>query len=389
MASSSLSCQQEVSATISNRRERFQQLNEITSYQQRLAHINDTIEMCTQRRDIRRRQRSLRERECVEREIVRRKTRSKLFNTLVGDVQEAVQIANANRFTTRVDATPPPKPQQYADDANLVLGDVMLIYDGDRLQDARAQVDDVCSNCHTLMERNLQLSYLICPNLECQYMRWYMDTSTYSSSTYNVTRMDLPKNAPKCVTHYATFLNTCQGKTTKKFAHEYLMKICFYCYVVGARKPEDITKEMINRAQKYTGITEYNISTILKTLLRGNSLRLPPDIIKKMQLLFKAVWPVFASMKMDLDTARTNMINFNFVSRVFCRLLGYDVFLPLFDKFRMPKNEIKHSAFMREMFAELGWVWENLKLTDIPDSVLDEMQAREEYFYDNMDDEDD
>lgn len=383
-------CPQEVFTTIAQRRERFQQLNDITSLQQRLTHTGDVIDLCTQRRDIRRRHRYRQEQEMLEREIVRRKKRSKLFETLVGDVQEAVQIANANRYSTHTRLRQPEvatATKNFTEDANLVLDDVMLIYDGDRLQDARAQVDDICINCHTLMERNLQTSYLICPNLECQHMRWYMDSSTYSSSNYNVTRMDLPKNAPKCVTHYATFLNTCQGKTTKKFPHEYLMKICFYCYVEGARTPNDITKEMINRAQKYTGVTEYNISTILKTLLRGHCLRLPPEIIKKMQLLFKAVWPVFASMKMDLDSCRTNMINFNFVSRVFCRLLGYDVFLPLFDKFRMEKNEIKHSAFMREMFAELGWVWESGKLTDIPDSVLDEMQEREEYLYDDLDDE--
>ena len=76
------------------------------------------------------------------------------------------------------------------------------------------------------------------------------------------------------------------------------------------------------------------------------------------------------------------MINFNFVSRVLCRLLGYDVFLPLFDKFRMPCNEIKHSAFMRHMFRELGWIWEDRKLTDVPDSVLDEYEEREGDFLD-------
>lgn len=357
-----------------------------------MGSLNVLYSECTNRRDLRRRNALARDIENLRVEISRSQHKHTLFNEIAEDVQDALNIAL--RMPARVEepsrhSLPAPRPaaETYVADAQLLLEDVMLIDDGERLQDARAQVDDICINCGTLMERNLQLSYLVCPNIECQHMRWYMDTSTYNSTAY-ATRMEMVKNAPKCVTHYSTFLNTCQGKTTKKFPREYLFRICFYCYVEGARSPLEITKEMINKAQKYIGATEYNISTILKTQLRGNSLRLPPDVIKKLQLLFKALWPVFAQMKNELDPKRANMINFNFVSRVLCRLLGYDVFLPLFDKFRMPCNEIKHSAFMRHMFRELGWVWEDRKLTDVPDSVLDEFEQREGEFMDMMDEGD-
>jgi hypothetical protein len=356
-----------------------------------LATLNVLFTECTNRRDLRRRNALARDIENLHADIQRAQQKQTLFNEIAVDVQDALNIAL--RMPTAPARETEPAPEKttadtYVADTQLLLEDVMLIDDGERLQDARAQVDDICINCGTLMERNLQLSYLVCPNVDCQHMRWYMDTSTYNSAAY-ATRMEIAKNAPKCVTHYSTFLNTCQGKTTKKFPREYLFKICFYCYVEGARSPLDITKELINKAQKYLGATEYNISTILKTQLRGNSLRLPPDVIKKLQLLFKALWPVFAQMKNELDPKRANMINFNFVSRVLCRLLGYDVFLPLFDKFRMPCNEIKHSAFMRHMFRELGWVWEDRKLTDIPDAILDEFEQREGDFLDAPDEGDD
>ena len=321
-------------------------------------------------------------------EIRRRRQKRALYNVLVTDVQEAQHIANAGRrrqhkLTTRSSAgravpkCPGPESTTYVDDAVLLLEDVTLLYDGHRLQDITSRMDDICTNCGSNMERNVQLSYLVCPRLECGHMRWYMDTSTYNSATY-ITRSEVSKNAPKCVTHYSTFLNTSQGKTTKRFSRDYLMKICYYCYVEGARDRQDISKEIINKAQKYIGQTEYNISTILKTQLRGDCLRLPPEVVKKLQLLFKAMWPVFASMKTELDTERANMINFNFVSRVLCRLLGYDVFLPLFDRFRMSRNEVRHSAFMRQMFAQLGWFWEDGKLTDISDALLDDYERRDQ-----------
>jgi hypothetical protein len=393
-----MDCATRVQQVIKTRRERFAQLYSTDELERRVEDNESELDNCSHRRNLRRRNALERDTEMIRRDIQRRHRKAQLFDVLANDAQEALQIASINVYTAPAtlrndrmvadeDAKPKTKAEQFVEDTHLLLEDVMLIDDGDRLQDARAQVDDICINCGTLMERNLQLSYLVCPNLNCQHMRWYMDTSTFSNTTYS-TRIDISKNAPKCVTHYSTFLNTCQGKTTKKFPREYLMKICFYCFIEGARSSDDITKELINKAQKYLGATEYNISTILKTQLRGSSLRLPPEVIKKLQLLFKALWPVFAQMKGDLDPKRANMINFNFVSRVLCRLLGYDIFLPLFDKFRMPFNEIKHSAFMRQMFTELGWVWQDRKLTDIPDAVLDDYERRMNEFGDAEDEGD-
>lgn len=384
------SCETRVTATLASMQERFLSNNDTAPLEQAIQQNMECINACSNRRDLRRRNALTRSNEQTHREIQRRQRKRQLFDTLATDVREAVQIAEARaRHRHRpslqhqagssqreLEKSSKATADKFAEATRILMKDIILIDNGEGLQDARAQVDDICCNCGRLMERNLQLSYLVCPNLECGHMRWYMDTSTYSSSSYSSRYESIVKNAPKS-THYGTFLNAAQGKTTKQFPREFLMKICFYCFVEGARHRDDITKEMINKAQKYLGVTEYNISTILKTQLRGDYLRLPPEIVKKLQLLFKAMWPVFADLKRGLDTHRSNMINFNFVSRVLCRLLGYDVFLPLFDPFRMPPNEIKHSAFMRQMFRKLGWVWEDGRLSDVPDSVLDEFDARE------------
>jgi hypothetical protein len=85
------------------------------------------------------------------------------------------------------------------------------------------------------------------------------------------------------------------------------------------------------------------------------------------------MYPVFEQMKGELDSGRSNMINFCFVSRLLLRLLGYDVYLSLFETFRMPRNAIKHSCFARKMFARLGWNFE--RLSEIPDAVLNAYEA--------------
>ena len=366
-----------VNAALGGIRQRFDAANDQSGIQRRVQTNATLMNACTKRRDLRLRNALARDSERAQRELHRRSRKRTLFNMLATDVQEAVQITESRHKHRRVIQTVKSKAdreKEVHDETAALLKDVILIDNGAGLQDARTQMDDVCCNCGSLMERNLQLSYLVCPNLNCGHMRWYLDTSTYNSSTYSV-RGECAKNSPKCVTHFSTFLNVAQGKTTKRFSREFLMKIAFYCYVEGARCKEDITKERINRAQKYLGATEYNISTILKTQLRGDCVRLPPEVVKKFQLLFKALWPTFSTLKNVLDSSRSNMVNFNFVSRVLCRVLGYDCFLGLFDCFRMKRNAIKHSAFMRRMFHELGWSWEGI--SEIPDHVLDEYEARE------------
>lgn len=369
------------------RRKRFEETNNTEEMENKIEKLKCELEKYKRDCDIRMRNGIMREIERITNDIKRAKKKKNLFDVLSSDVNDALQYSRAHRnrrILERVNAHENISMNEVVqeinnediEDVQMLFEDVMLIHDGERLQDARTRVDDVCVNCGSSMERNLSLSFLICPNLDCGHMRWYIDTSTYSSTTC-MGRVDQKTTPKQNINHYPTFLNTAQGKTSKKFPKEFLMKICYYCYVEGARKPSDITKKMINKAQKYIGTTEYNITIILKTLLKGEHIRLPAEVVKKMQLLFRALFPVFETMKSDLNPNRSNMVNFGFVSRVLCRLLGYDVFLPLFDPLDMKINEIRHSAFMRRMFHHLGWIWEDGRLTDVPDRYLDEYEECE------------
>ena len=223
-----MDCYSRVQKAVDEQRLKFNKRHDLTALEARIANLTVLHSECTNRRDLRRRNALARDIENLRVELNRAQLKKTLFNDIAGDVDDALNIAL--RMPVRTSSVVATDTDAFVADTKLLLEDVMLIDDGERLQDARAQVDDICLNCGTLMERNLQLSYLVCPNVDCQHMRWYMDTSTYNNTAYT-TRMDMVKNAPKCVTHYSTFLNTCQGKTTKKFPREYLFKICFYCYL--------------------------------------------------------------------------------------------------------------------------------------------------------------
>lgn len=366
-----------VRRTLNESRQKFEEMNETDSLQRALAQNEEMLVMCTNRRDLRRKNALLRENERLRHEVDRRIRKRALFNTLITDVEGADQITRAGRVVSSEPVAEPATVTADIEDVRLALEDVFLIDDGERLQDARDQIDDICTNCGTQMERCVQMSYLVCPNLDCGHVRTYVDTSSSGTSAYTA-RSELAKSAPRQVTHYNTYLNMAQGKTTKDFGYDFLMKVCHFCYVEGARSEKDITRVLLNRAQKHIfKETKYPITPILRTVLRGDTLKLPPEIVKKMQLLFKAMLPAFEVMKAELKDDRINMVNFGFCSRTLVRVLGVDVFLPLFDRFRMKSNEIRHSVFMRRMFEELDWVWEDGKIVDYPDSVLDEYEARE------------
>ena len=198
-----------VGAALTEMRQRFDAENDVSRLQDRMRTNAEMMAACTKRRDLRLRN-SWPETERAQRDMLRSRKRT-LFDTLATDVQEAA-VESRQKHAGQVPATERKKQEKEVhEEAASLLKDVILIDNGDGLQDARTHcIDDVCCNCGSLMERNLQLSY---PNLDCGHMKWYLDNSTYSSNTYSAERC--AKNSPKCVTHFSTFLNVAQGKTTK------------------------------------------------------------------------------------------------------------------------------------------------------------------------------
>jgi hypothetical protein len=384
-----------LAASIEAIQERFAAENDVTELSGRIR----TNEMCIVSARNSRRMRRTASRlqamnEDMNSEIRRRARRSEVFSFLTTDLQHAhmmeeqafKQLKRQERIMRmslraagnavdphdeRVEAER--RLREHEADIRLQFQMVLTVDDGNELQDTRVRVDDTCPNCGTAMHRNVQLSYLVCPNLECQCRREYIDASTYSGNTY--TTRDVPKSSSN-VTHYSAFLNACQGRTSRQLSPTFLSSVCYFLVVEGVTSPDQITKKLINRAQKYfMPRNEYNISAIIGTRLRGDSMRIPPDVIKKMHLIFRVLWPIFNRYKKFLEPDRRNMANFDFFSRVTVRFLGYDVFLPLFSTFELKANETRHYAFLRHLFNHLGWRWCE-ELSDVPEAVLDEYDAR-------------
>lgn len=373
--------------------------NALAPLEERCAALQASLALCRGRAMMRDANRLRARLADAQHDLARCQRKHVVYAALTSDVREALESACLARkqelhvgrrmvrraaATTEPGALPPASAAQRADaaalahvrDALLSFEDVVLVDDGQRVHD-RTVDDDLCPNCQAIMTRHTVSSCLVCPNLDCQYVREYIDTQSFTNQTYTK-RHDAPshKDAAGNVSHYSSFLSTCQGKSGKNIDRVFLYKISYFCYVQGAREPEDITKKMINKAQKYfTNSNQYNISVLAKVKLRGDALRMPPDLVKKMHLLFRAVWPVFVQFKPILKDNRRNMTNFSFTSRVFVRLLGYDVFARYFDIFDMPSNQVRHYAFIRRLLRHLRWEWHE-ELSDVPDWQLDEFERK-------------
>lgn len=384
--------------TLADIQKRFEAENDITELEGQMRVNEELMAGCVGRRTLRRRNRLRCLNEDLAAEMRRRRRKREVYEFLTSDLEHALHMADAAyrqqqrqqrlvrqsmQAAGRRDSMPDPdtreaareRQRKRAADAALIFRDVVLVDDGHTMQHTRAMVDDVCPNCSTLMHRNTLTSCLVCPNLECQFMREYIDTSNYSSHTYTMRDASSNKSSSN-VTHYSAFLNTCQGRTSRKLSTEFLFKICYFLRAEGVTSVDQINKKKINRAQKYfLPKNEYNISVIIGTRLRGDALRIPPEVIKKMHLLFRALWPIFNRYKRILEPKRRNMANFDFISRVMVRLLGYDVLLPLFSEFDLEGNKVRHYAFVRRLFRHMGWEWCE-QLSDVPDAVLDQYDDR-------------
>jgi len=263
--------------------------------------------------------------------------------------------------------------------ADVILRDATMHHDGSTLNNTQfLQLNDNCTNCeNVIMERNVYESFLVCP--KCGFRRKYLDTSMSAPGAWGSKRNDT-RNPPKCLTHYLHFLLMCQAINSTPWPREFLDEVSWYCWIAGARKPTDINKDMIHEAQRRLapdGRPNYAISLKLLVTMRGHVLKFPPRLTAKMLFLFGKLWPVFSMYKEYLEKRKTraNMSAFKFITRIFWKLLGHDVYLPVLDKFKMDDSRLKHSWFMRFLFRALGWKWEDGRIVSTGDEELDWFEA--------------
>lgn len=266
--------------------------------------------------------------------------------------------------------------------ADVILRDATMHHDGSTLNNTQfLQLNDRCVNCDNVnMERNVYESFLVCP--KCGFRRRYHDTSMSAPGSWGSKRND-SRNPPKCLTHYLHFLHMCQAINSSPWHRDFTDQVAWCCWVAGARKPTDINKDMIHEAQSRLapdGRPNYTISLKLLVTMRGHVLKFPPRLTAKMLFLFGKLWPVFSMYKEYLEKKKTraNMSAFKFITRIFWKLLGHDVYLPVLDKFKMDDSRLKHGWFMRFLFRVLGWQWEDGRIVSTSDEELDWFEAEME-----------
>jgi hypothetical protein len=326
----------------------------------------------------------------IEETIKRRKRKRELFSEIMQDVVLSDKITDAlegrrdaklRRVTSAASsvhaAMDVDKALASSGAATVVLRDVMLYHDGDTARHPNSTpLDEYCTNCKTTMARST-MSTLRCK--KCGLLRAFVDSTTAASaSTGAYSKHNTDENSmPKACLHYLTFLAAIQVKTTKRFDADYMRRLAYYVYVQGCRNREDITKELTNHAQRFEGdATKHNYSILYKQLLRGRIYRFPPELTLKLLLLFRKLWPEFLVKKNELRKDRSNMQAFKYVTRCFLRMLGYPVYLRCIEPFRMKETQLMHSSFARAIWKELGWVWEDGRVTEewISDAMIDQYE---------------
>lgn len=367
-----------VRSEIEKRRAKFMACNDTTQLRESIGRKKRRLdEMADASVPDRKRNRLTREIENDRRRLVHMTQKRSLFDILSADVNDAAEIVgDRSYYVSRAHRTKDAEPVGVRD-TRVILEDVLLCDDDDTVQDTIIQVDDICE-CGQAMRRILSLSCLVCPNPKCHHMRVYIDTST-GAMPFNSKHESNATARRKCLTHYHTYLNTIQGKSTKRFTTEYLFLLCRYCYIEGARTPEDIQKKIVNTAQSYImKHPEYTHTPVLISLLAGQTCRMPIELENMLMAMLDYMIPVFEKYKDLLKANRSNMINFAYTTRTNLRLLGFDIFLPVVSSFVLPQNQVRHGAFMRLLYHDLGWVWDDGKIADVSDKELDEFEFREQ-----------
>lgn len=238
-------------------------------------------------------------------------------------------------------------------------------------------LNDRCVNCEATMRRST-LSQLVCPG--CGFTKCYIDSSNPSSGSVGsfVRRgraSDDDAGTPKQLLHFLTFLAASQGKTTRVFDRALWDRLCFYLYVQGCRKPEDITKDLVNKAQRFDGgATEHTRSILYTVQLKGHAVRYPADVIHKVTLMFRKLWPAYFVNKELLYRDRSNTQAYKFIGRMCFRHLGLPFLSDTIEPFKMEETILMHSLFTRTIFRkDLRWKWEDGRVTEegITDAMID------------------
>jgi len=262
--------------------------------------------------------------------------------------------------------------------AREVLGDVLMVdADTGDLKDTLVDIDDLCE-CGSAMRRNMSLSVLVCSNPDCRRVKTYSDVSGGGANvTFSHKTDSNSQPQRKCLTHYVAYLKTIQGKVARRYDKDFLYQLSRYLYIEGCTSGADVNKKKVNLAQAYIGEPDYTNTPVMIVQLAGGIRKMPVELENMLICMLEYMLPVFERRKADLKPGRNNMVNFAYITHKNLKLLGYDIYLHACNPFDMPSNNIRHGAFLRSMYPELGWIWEDGTISDRSDKELDAFEFRE------------
>lgn len=402
-----------------------------TTIEREIEKNQKIIESCQGRTKINERNKFINRNNELYKQLERIDKRLKLFQESTVDIQRAYDVVYNKRRLEDDNDEEKQQQQQYSktpkrrktqkykqitSQAEKLFSNVTLIYNNENHIESKIKIDDSCPNCGNLMQRIPSQSILICPHLDCQFMKFYMDLSMYSSNSNNnnssgVGHVSNHKNnnvnnnntmneklefksknqiIKQKSTQVSSELKAAVGETTKKFTTDQLNTVCYYAYIEGARKKEDITKEIINSAQKHIGEKQYDITLTLRYKLRGDNLKFPPEEIKRIEMVYKAIEPFFLEYKYKLSENRKNNPKKDRMMRAVLRLLGLDLYCQYFvpnDKHqpnsKQQMNEKKICSFIRFLFKKAGIEWNDCFI-DFSKEEIDQFERENNITYDDV-----
>jgi len=160
--------------------------------------------------------------------------------------------------------------------------------------------------------------------------------------------------AYKRINHLTECLNALQGKEGTTVPDEVIEKVRAEFKKNRISSTSEIKPSKVKQYLKKLGYSAYyeNIHTIANTISGMPTLKLSPELEKKLKDMFNLIQDPFYKHK---SPKRKNFLSYNYVLYKFCELLGEDDLLIFFPLLKCQKNLHVQDTIWRKICSELSW----------------------------------
>ena len=160
--------------------------------------------------------------------------------------------------------------------------------------------------------------------------------------------------AYKRINHLTECLNALQGKEGTNVPDEVIEKVRAEFKKNRISSTSEIKPSKVKQYLKKLGYSAYyeNIHTIANTISGMPTLKLSPELEKKLKDMFHLIQDPFYKHK---SPKRKNFLSYNYVLYKFCELLGEDDLLIFFPLLKCQKNLHVQDTIWKKICSELSW----------------------------------